>query len=450
MSIESQNEIDVTHPGRRKRPGHGARSMIMEQPKRLPALDEVTQAVSDFYERHPYPPPVDDLSRYARSWTDARRRAEACLLWPDQSYRDDRNILVAGCGTSQAAKVALRWPHAHVTGIDITEQSIQSNEALRQRHEIGNLELRQLTLENAAELGRRFDHIICTGVLHHLPDPGWGLQELHDVLTPDGAMHLMVYAPYGRVGVYLLQQYCREIGIGATAAEICDLAASLRCLPPNHPLVPLLQHSPDFRSEAGIADALLHPQDRSYSVPELFDFLEGADLEFGRWGRQAAYLPQCGALAVSPHRPLLERLPLARQYAAAELFRGTMVRHSFIAYRSDRRHRNVVDFSGNDWHDYVPVRLPDTVMVEERLPPGAAAVLVHTAHTSRDISLPLNAAQKRMVEAIDGRRSIAQIAPDREQREAARILFQDLWRNDQVVFDLSRMPGQSEADPAIQ
>jgi hypothetical protein len=69
----------------------------------------VAGEVSAFYERYPYPPPVDDLDRYRLGWEDRqRRRAEAHLFWPDEPYREDRSILVAGCGTSQAAKYALR------------------------------------------------------------------------------------------------------------------------------------------------------------------------------------------------------------------------------------------------------------------------------------------------------------------------------------------------------
>ena len=77
-----------------------------------------------------------------------------------------------------------------------------------------------------------FDQIVCTGVLHHLADPDAGLRALRDVLKPDGAMHLMVYAPYGRAGIYMLQEFCRRIGISATDDEIRDLIAALGALPP--------------------------------------------------------------------------------------------------------------------------------------------------------------------------------------------------------------------------
>jgi SAM-dependent methyltransferase len=394
--------------------------------------------VANFYERHPYPPPIDDLKGYSRKWDDPRRRADAHLFWPNEPYRDDRSILVAGCGTSQAAKYALRWPKARVTGIDFSQASINQTGKLKRKHSIHNLELQQLPVERAAELGRSFDRVVCTGVLHHLPDPDLGLRALHDVLEPNGAMHLMVYAPYGRAGIYMLQDYCRRLGIGTSSAEIRDLAASLRALPPDHPLTPLLRNSRDFQSEAGLADALLHPQDRAYSVPQLFELLAVAGMDFGRWVRQAAYLPNIGALVQSPHRARLMRLPRQEQYAALELFRGCMVQHSLAAYRNDRPEARAIDFEGDGWLDYVPIRVPDTVIVEDRLPPRAVAVLINSNHSFTDIYLPIDAEEKKLFDAIDGQRSIGEIARGDGARSIARVLFERLWHYDQVVFDTSK------------
>src|SRR5271154_775107 len=315
----------------------------------------IARQVSAFYERHPYPPPVDDLQAYRQVWDDQRRRAESHLFWPAEPYRDDRSILVAGCGTTQAAHCALRWPRAQVIGIDVSAKSIAFTLGLKRKYALANLEVRQLAVERAADLGQGFEHVVCTGVLHHLPDPDAGLRALHDVLEPNGTLNVMVYAPYGRAGVYMLQDYCRRLGIGGTATELRDLAASLKALPPDHPLASLLRNSPDFADRAGLADALLHPQDRSYSVPELMSFLDRAGLAFGRWVRQAPYLPWCGALASTPHRARLAKMTAEDQYAAIELFRGPMVRHAVVAYRKDRPVQTApVDFDGDAWLGYTP------------------------------------------------------------------------------------------------
>ncbi len=393
----------------------------------------VAEEVREFYERYPYPPPVDDLERYRYVWQDEnRRRAEYHRLWPSRPFRDDFSILVAGCGTSQAAKYAVRWPAAHITGIDVSAASIRSNERLQRSHGLANLHARQLPLERARELGPRFDLIVCTGVLHHLADPDAGLATLRDVLAPGGAMHIMVYAPFGRTGVYMLQEFCRRLGLRPTEIDIRNLVSALRMLPSGHPLEVLLRHAPDFRDSGALADALLHPHDRAYSVPQLLQFIADAGLVFGRWIRQAPYSPCCGVLAQLPLASRLTQLSLPEQYAAAELFRGTMVRHSFIAYRAGQADvAPCVDCADDVWRDYVPIRVPDTVCVEERLPPGAAAILINKAHTFSDLYLPISPVEKQWFSAIDGTRTIQQIGASRE--------FVDrLWRYDQVVFDMSR------------
>ena len=442
--------------------------------------------VRDFYERYPYPRPIDSLDSYRTLWQDRqRRRADYHLFWPARPYREDFSILVAGCGTSQAAKHAMRWPEARVIGTDFSATSVRCTEELKRKYKLDNLQVHQLPIERVTELKTDFDQIVCTGVLHHLPDPDAGLRALRDVLKPTGAMHLMVYAPYGRAGIYMLQEFCKRVGIQPTDEGIRDLIGALRALPPGHPLENLLREAPDFRTEAALADALLHPQDRAYSVPQLFDFIQRGGLTFGRWLRQAPYSVHCGVLTRIPQASRMAQLSPAEQAAAVELFRGTMVCHSAIVYRNDAPspragffgaanmqaspvgtavpsrppavseaeprtpRRGVPTISlfqaghaDNAWFDYVPIRMPDTVCVQERLPPGAAAVLINQAHTCRDLILPIDSAQKRLFDAIDGISSIGAIAESASSRDVARSFFERLWWYDQVVFDTSRAGGE--------
>ena len=218
----------------------------------------------------------------------------------------------------------------------------------------------------------------------------------------------MVYAPYGRTGIYMLQEFCRRLGIHAADGEIRDLIAALKLLPPGHPLETLLREAPDFRQEAELADALLHPQDRAYSVPQLFEFIERAGLTFGRWVKQAPYSPHCGVIAKLPQASRLTQLSPAEQYAAVELFRGTMLRHSAVLYQKNNNPQPV-NFSGDDWTGYVPIRNADTICIQERLPAGAAAVLINQTHTYRDLFMPIDSTEKRWFDAMDGKRSIGNI-----------------------------------------
>ncbi len=416
------------------------RTQTARHETRTPAPAGPADEVRAFYESHPYPAPLGDLDRHRDLYRNPdRRRALSLLLWPTEKPRGNRTILVAGCGTSQAAIHALREPDARITAIDISETSLRHTRDLQRKYGLRNLDLHRLVIEGVGELGQMFDQIVCTGVLHHLPDPDAGLRALRNVLSPGGALHLMVYATYGRAGIYMMQEYCRLLGVGTTAADLRDLGVTIGALPPDHPIVGVARRAKDFTQPDALADALLHPKDRAYTVPQLYEWLERCGLSFGRWFEQAPYLPQCGAIARMPHAARLASLPPPAQHAAVELLRGTMTRHNFVAYRDDRAGKSQpISFEGDAWRGYVPLRLPWTLCIRDRLPPGCVAVLINRAHTYPDLALPIDAAQERLFAAIDGNRSIGEIlrmgAPtDGDAR--ARRLFEQLWQYDQIVFD---------------
>ena len=402
-----------------------------------------SEEVRAFYERMPYPAPLANLDGYRDLYRNPdRRRVEHHLIWPAERPRENQEILIAGCGTSQAARYALREPDARITAIDVSEASLRHTDDLRRKYNLRNLELHNLAIENVCDLGRSFDLVVSTGVLHHLPDPERGLSALRDVLRPNGAMRLMVYARYGRAGIYMMQDYCRLLDIGVSADDLEGLAAALGALPGDHPITGLLRRSKDFRRPEAMADALLHPQDRAYTVSEIYTWLDRCGMSFGRWIEQAPYLAECGMVAASPHAARLASLPDREQHAAIELFRGTMATHSFIAYRDDRSdHSPPITFARDNWRGYVPIRLPWTVSVRERLPPGSVAVLINRSHTFTDLILTVDAFEDRLLGAIDGKRTLADIVQTAAQNEdderRALRFFERLWQYDQVVYDAS-------------
>jgi hypothetical protein len=110
-----------------------------------------------------------------------------------------------------------------------------------------------------------------------------------------------------------------------------------------------------------------------------------------------------------------------------------------VAYTNDRSAPDApVDFDGEAWPSYKPIRLPDTLAVRERLPPGAAAVLINRNHSFNDLYLPIDERREGLFAAIDGQRTIAEICRKRGDRSLSRDFFQQLWRWDHVVFDTSR------------
>ena len=169
----------------------------------------------------------------------------------------DLDILVAGCGTNQAAVIAYTNRAAKVVGIDISQASLDHQAYLKAKHGLHNMELHRLPIEELSTLGADFDCIVTTGVLHHMADPVIGIEALSECVRPDGVIGLMLYAKYGRVGVQLLQSVFRDLGLGQDDESVALVRETLEGLPEHH-LVRVVQIAPDIRYDAGLVDTFLH------------------------------------------------------------------------------------------------------------------------------------------------------------------------------------------------
>ena len=96
-----------------------------------------SEEVRDFYERMPYPAPLADLDAHRDLYKNPdRRRAEFHLIWPARQPPGNLEILIAGCGTSQAARYALREPGARITAIDVSDTSLRHTRDLQRKHHL--------------------------------------------------------------------------------------------------------------------------------------------------------------------------------------------------------------------------------------------------------------------------------------------------------------------------
>jgi len=185
-------------------------------------------------------------------------------------------VLVAGCGTGREAAInALRFPGSNVTGIDVSEASLAYAAERCRVLGLQRIDFRLLDLHKVGELGRAFDYIIASGVLHHLPDPEAGWARLAEVLSPGGAMQVMLYSKIARLNVRAAQ----------------SLIADLRDRPVDDDLLRevrrrlidkgrrLIAGSTDFYSLAGVHDLLLHRHEDAFDVPRIVRALDSLGLE---------------------------------------------------------------------------------------------------------------------------------------------------------------------------
>ncbi|WP_291866942.1 class I SAM-dependent methyltransferase [Bradyrhizobium sp.] len=402
--------------------------------------DAVTEAVRQQYEAYSYPPPIDDAGEFLKRWgpLTCDPRFAGVQLWPEGRPRQDLRILCAGCGSSQAALIALNNPDCSVVGIDLSEASLAHSNRHRERHRLTNLELRQMSLLDVGAMNRAFDLIICTGVLHHLPDPDAGLKALADVLDPSGSMAIMLYGKAGRAGVYLVQDILRRLGAGPDAKGLGIARELLKFVPSYHYLISPTGKLPnDLADDAGIVDMLLHPQDRAYAVPEIMQFIETAGLVFFGWSDNALYCADRYFGGAMLERVLA--LPAAEQWAVVDNLTLINSRHDFFV-RKPESARFLTRFDTDDYLSYVPL-----IRAGTRLGGDANALILTRPSPHGDVVTPISRSEALLLEQADGNRSISEIlshamftpmAPEQRTKFAGAVC-ERMWRSGHVLFGRS-------------
>lgn len=306
--------------------------------------------VRDLYEAFPFPsrnPATESPTSIPISRTDILSKLNHHGFGGRRDFTKSFRALVAGGGTGDAAiflAAQLRDTDAEVVCLDLSEASLA---IARQRAALRGLEHRIRWMHGSVlDLGslglKHFDYISCLGVLHHLADPDAGLRALASVLAEDGAMGLMVYGRYGRQDIYAIQDLMRLINQDEPRlpVQVANLKAALRGLSPANLMLrgrSREQIETLIANEINIADTFLHTQDRAYTVPELYRFIEGAGLSvvnFTNFGQvlRLEYEPD-SYLADAPLRAWVAARPLRERHAIAELLHGHMYLHTLYAAR---------------------------------------------------------------------------------------------------------------------
>ncbi|MGB0969935.1 MAG: class I SAM-dependent methyltransferase [Mycobacterium sp.] len=404
--------------------------------------DPRDDVVSRQYEKWTYPAPIQDLVPWLRNnWQLFDPIHAHRILWPNRDYQPDLDILIAGCGTNQAAVFAYTNPAAKVIAVDISEASLDHQRYLKEKHKLSNLELHLLPIEELPTLERDFDLIVSTGVLHHLAEPAVGMTALAECLRRDGALAVMLYAKIGRIGVEMLQSVFRDLGLRQDEASVNIVKTTIARLPEGHPVRSYLNIAPDLKFDAGLVDTFLHGRDRSYTVEDCLDLVATAGLEFQDWLHKANYYPPSLTAPRDALSTALDALPKPKMWSVMERINSTNGCHFFIACRPDRPTENyAIDFSSNTHLGYVPrMRYRCSINGSDIVGPSGRRVA-------------LGPIQLAFVQHIDGQRSIQQLTERITQsgilpqdnatnvEELGRTLIEALWRSDYLDIAIKTNP----------
>ena len=241
--------------------------------------DEVSLLVQNQYEENPYP-------RWVKTAPAGKARnivEHLCQKFPLASFnrhpKSGRiDVLIAGCGTGQhSIETAQKFHRAQVLAVDLSMNSLSY--ARRKTREMGlaSIEYAQADLLKLGSLGRRFDLIESSGVLHHLADPWTGWRVLLSLLRPGGLMKLGFYSEAGRRDIVNARTFIAGQGYGATADEIRRCRQDLMEMGKT---AEFKITSSDFYSTSTCRDLLFHVQEHRLTLTEIDAFLRANDLTF--------------------------------------------------------------------------------------------------------------------------------------------------------------------------
>jgi SAM-dependent methyltransferase len=394
--------------------------------------DATDRQLADQYEAYPYPKrdPGDEAKRLIVGSPSHLREIDYWVFGATRPSSQPLRALMAGGGTGDATimlaqQMARLGRAGQVTWLDRSGAALDIARARASARGLTNIVWQQRSLLDlrASGLGP-FDYIDCCGVLHHLPNPLEGLRALLSVLAPGGGLGLMVYAPYGRTGVYMVQEGLRMLAPAGEAPQArLDVARRvMRNLPPTH----WLRQNRNFEDhitggDAGLYDLLLNPRDQAFTVLQLDNLLTQAGLRVTCWVEPIRYDP----IAMLPDARLRARLNAmspTEGAAVAEALAGNMAVHIIYCVRATDPARGMDPFAKNA----VPVcrEVSGDALMRGIRPDGTLPV------TFDGLSIPvaLPPLASAILPLVDGIRNVAQIGEILSHRGVKADVFAKAWR----------------------
>ena len=365
------------------------------------------------YEAYPYPArdPADEAKRLIVGSPSHLREIDHWVFGAARPASQPFRALIAGGGTGDAAiMLAQHLARAGRPGrVTYLDRSGTAMGIARARAAARGLDIDFQTgslLDLATSGLRPFDYIDCCGVLHHLPDPAAGLAALTSVLAPGGGLGLMVYAPHGRTGVYMLQDALRLLTPEdePPATRLDAARRVMRHLPESAWLRRNTLFSDHLTGgDAGLYDLLLNPRDRAYDVPALFALLDGAGLHVTALMEPMRYDPAI-YLPDPKLRARIAGLPAVARAALAEGLCGNMSTHVVYCVRAS----DAPAIPDGTAPDAVPVmrEMSAEDLARAIRPDGTIGFMFDGLRVP--VSLPPLAAP--LLRLIDGERNVAAIA----------------------------------------
>ena len=261
--------------------------------------------------------------------------------------RNDFRTLFVGGGTGGGLgfmSEQLQSFQAEIVYVDFSVQSTHISQKKIAAMNTSNVIWVKEWMEAIPKLGiSHFHLIISTGVLHHLKDPCRGLRIIKTIQTNSGGALLMLYAKYGRSGVYPIQKLLRLLSETRISFKTeLKIASQIIHLLPKKTWFNYGGYNDHRMGNIGIYDLLLHKRDMAFSMNTLYRFIEMANYDIVEFGiRDRTILTNVFNIYKNsvPHHRDNRR----KQRSVAEMIYGSLKTFNFYVSSDKQAEANFLD-----------------------------------------------------------------------------------------------------------
>ena len=354
----------------------------MTKTEKKPGKTKDLKQVQDHYLDYPYPHrnPEDDKTRLLKIYGDYLGEISHWLFEGKEDFKKGFRVLIAGGGTGDSTVYLaeqLKDTDAEIVYLDFSKNSMKIAQERAKNRGLKNITWINDSILNVPDLKiGKFDYIQCSGVLHHLESPDAGLKVLSDSLTEKGGMGIMVYAQYGRTGVYQIQEIMRMVneGVQSRQEEVKNGWEVINALPQTNwysrgkdLLADHVNHG-----DVGMYDMFLHKQDRAYTIPEIYEFVEKAGLNFVEFNSaHSRVILNIGNYIKNPELlKRLKKMDKVKQQAICEIMSGAIIKHSFYVSKKKKPVARLTDLDNVPYIytiSNIPKQISDYLQMNQNL-----------------------------------------------------------------------------------
>lgn len=165
-------------------------------PTQTPEEEELRARMQRFYEQHTFPG-YDDVDSPAVLADKAHRSGLGA--WYDAAISPFATVLEVGCGTGQLTNFLGLAGTRTAIGADMSTASLALGQTFKSTFDLKNVHFVQANIFQMPFAEESVDTLICSGVLHHTPEPREGFRRLLSLVKPGGHVIIGLYNTYARI-----------------------------------------------------------------------------------------------------------------------------------------------------------------------------------------------------------------------------------------------------------